>query len=76
MLSSHYKMTNLGEINSYLGVRITHNRSIKQLEIDQLSYITEIVDHFGIADSNPTITPLPASAGVHLIKYTVFKLEL
>ena len=29
MLSSHFEMTDLGEIDSYLGVHITCNRSIK-----------------------------------------------
>jgi hypothetical protein len=43
-LSSHYNMTDLGEIESYLGVHITCNRSIKCLEIDQSRYISKILN--------------------------------
>ena len=68
-LSSCYEMTDLGKINSYLGVRITRDRSIKRLEIDQSRYISEIVDRFGLSDANPTRTPLPSGAEVHLVKH-------
>ncbi len=68
-LSSCYKMTDLGEIGSYLGVRIKHNRSIRQLEIDQSHYTLEIINRFGLSDANPAHTPLPSGAEVHLTKY-------
>ena len=69
MLASCYKMTDLGEIDSYLGVQIICNRSIKHLEIDQSHYILEIINHFRMADVNSACTPLPAGAEVYLIKY-------
>jgi len=69
ILSKHYEMTDLGEIDSYLGVRITRDRSIRRLEIDQSRYISEILDCFSMADANPAQTPLPAGAEVHLVKY-------
>ena len=62
-------MTDLGEIESYLGIRILRDRSIKHLTIDQSRYVKDILDHFGMADTNPNNTPLPSSADVHLIKY-------
>jgi hypothetical protein len=62
-------MMDLGKIDSYLGICITCDRSIKHLEIDQSCYILEIIDCFGMMDANPTCTPLPSSAEVHLIKY-------
>jgi Reverse transcriptase (RNA-dependent DNA polymerase) len=68
-LSNHYKMTNLGEINSYLRVNIKQNRSIKCLEIDQPRYVVEIVNRFGLSEVNPMRTPLPSGADVHLTKY-------
>ena len=37
-LTSHYEMTDLGEISSYLGVNIKHDRSKKQIEINQSQY--------------------------------------
>ena len=68
-LASHYKMTDLGKIDSYLGVQITHDRSIKHLEIDQSHYILEIINCFGMVNANSMCTPLPAGTEVHLIKH-------
>jgi hypothetical protein len=70
VLSSRFEMTDLGEIESYLGVRITRDRSLKTLEIDQSRYVREIIERFGMADSNPARTPLPAGAETHLIAHT------
>jgi Reverse transcriptase (RNA-dependent DNA polymerase) len=69
-LSKRYEITDLGEIESYLGIRITRDRPRKRLEIDQSGYITDVLDRFGMADANPHNTPLPAGAEVHLVKYT------
>ena len=69
-LSTRYEMTDLGEIDSYLGVKITRDRSIKRLDIDQSRYVLEVLSRFGLADANPTRTPLPAGAEAHLVKHT------
>jgi hypothetical protein len=68
-LFSCYDMMDLGEIESYLGVHITCDRSIKCLEINQSRYISEILNWFGMADANLVHTPLPAGADVHLVKH-------
>src|SRR5712671_2456583 len=64
-----YEVTDLGNIESYLGIRILRDRSKKCLTIDQSGYIKDILDHFGMIDMNPNHTPLPTGADVHLIKY-------
>jgi hypothetical protein len=69
LLSSQYKMTDLGEIDSYLGVNIMHNWLVKLLDIDQSCYIQEIVNRFRMLDANPTHTPLPSGTETHLVKY-------
>ena len=61
-------MSDLGEIESYLGIQILHERSKKRLQIDQSGYIKDVLDCFGMADANPYNTPLPAGADVHLVK--------
>jgi len=68
-LSNRYEMTDLGDIDSYLGVRIKRDRSTKRLEIDQSRYVLEIVARFGLSDANQALTPLPTGADVHLEKY-------
>ena len=61
-LSKRYEITDLGEILSYLGIRITRDRSKKRLDIDQSGYIKDLLDRFNMADANPHKTPLPAGA--------------
>ena len=62
-------MTDLGEIESYLGIRIVRDRSLKRLEIDQSGYLRDVLECFGMADANSHNTPLPAGAEEHLTKY-------
>jgi hypothetical protein len=61
-------MMDLGKIDSYLGVNIMRNRSVKLLEINQSCYIWEIINHFRMLDANPAHTPLPSGAEMHLVK--------
>jgi len=68
-ITKHYDVTDLGNIESYLGVRILRDCSKKCLAIDQSGYIKDILDCFGMIDMNPNHTPLPTGADVHLIKY-------
>jgi len=57
-LASRYEMSDLGEIQSYLGVDIIRDRPHRTLEINQTVYIQHIVDSFGMRDANPVYTPL------------------
>jgi hypothetical protein len=62
-------MTDLGEIQSYLGILIVHNRPNRRIEIDQCGYIEETLQHFGMQNANSHSTPLPSGADEHLVKY-------
>jgi len=68
-ITKQYEVTDLGNIESYLGIRILRDRSIKHLTIDQSGYVKDILDCFSMADANPNHTPLPTGADVHLVKY-------
>jgi hypothetical protein len=68
-LSTCYEMSDLGEIESYLGIHITCNRSHKRLEIDQSGYLSDVLERFGMADASPHNTPLPTGADEHLKKF-------
>jgi hypothetical protein len=68
-LSACYEMSDLGEIESYLGIRITCNCSHKRLEIDQSGYLSDVLERFGMADASPHNTPLPTGADEHLNKF-------
>jgi transposase InsO family protein len=68
-IANRYEITDLGNIESYLGIRILRDRSNKRLTIDQSGYVKDILDRFGMIDANPNYTPLPSGADVHLIRY-------
>jgi hypothetical protein len=68
-LSSRYEMTDLGEIQSYLGVNIIRDRANRTMDIDQKEYVQTIVERFGMRDANPVYTPLPAGCEDHLVKF-------
>ena len=68
-LSKCYDMSDLGEIQSYLGMCIVQSWADKVTEIDQSGYIKDVLKHFGMMNVNPHGMPLPAGADVHLIKY-------
>ena len=63
-------MSDLGEIESYLGIRILCNKSKKCLQIDQSGYVKDVLNCFGMVDTNPYNTPLLAGVDVYLIKNT------
>ena len=55
-LSVRYEMTDLGEIQSYLGMHIVC--SLRRIEIDQSGYVRDVLEHFGMSDATPHNTPL------------------
>ena len=65
-LGEAYHMKDLGAAQSYLGIRITRDRTHRCIWIDQEAYIDNTLSRFRLMDANDTKTPLPA--GVHLTK--------
>ena len=61
-LKKQYKMTDLGPVQRFLGLRITRDRSTRTIDIDQTEYIQSVLERFGMADCKPARTPLPAGA--------------
>jgi len=68
-LAKCYEISDLEEIESYLGICITRDQQSKHLTIDQSGYIKDVLVHFGMVDANPYNTPLLAGVDVHLVKY-------
>lgn len=54
-LKTTFKMKDLGPANSCLGIRI--NQQPGKIELDQIAYINEILDRFGMTDCKPIGTP-------------------
>lgn len=61
-LSKQYKMTNLGPVQRFLGLRVTRDRAMRVIEIDQQEYIQGVLERFRMSSCKPAPTPLPAGA--------------
>lgn len=57
-LNKKYKIKDLGETKDCLGVRITRNRKIGTIGIDQEEFIEQILDKFNMSECKPVGTPL------------------
>jgi len=52
-------MTDMGEIQSYLGIRILRDRPNRRLEIDQSRYLRGVLARFNMADANLVLPHFP-----------------
>ena len=57
-LSNKFEMKDLGEVRTYLGININHNRKKKEITLDQREYIESLVRKYGIMDSKCYHTPM------------------
>ncbi|CAI7760569.1 unnamed protein product [Closterium sp. NIES-54] len=63
LLSSHFRMKDLGEAKYYLGVQIERDES--GILIHHERYILNMLESFGLSEANPVRTPLPTGFDVH-----------
>lgn len=68
-LKSNFQITE-NEANEFIGMKITRDRSNRQLNI---SYITKIINRFGMSDANPS--SVPAEPGLFLQKHDAAKVS-
>ncbi|KMQ85293.1 retrovirus-related pol polyprotein from transposon tnt 1-94, partial [Lasius niger] len=57
-LHQEFKMRDLGEVYSLLGMRIKRDCNLGTISINQQTYIEQIIRRFNMQDSNPVRTPL------------------
>ena len=55
-MSKNFKMSDLGMLNYYLGIKV--QQSTTSITICQGAYVKKLLDKVGLADSNPTMTPM------------------
>jgi Reverse transcriptase (RNA-dependent DNA polymerase)/Retrotransposon gag protein/Integrase core domain/Chromo (CHRromatin Organisation MOdifier) domain/GAG-pre-integrase domain len=63
-LNKAFDMTDCGEINYFLGLHISRDRSNHLITLDQSHFVTQILSRFNMIDCNPVLTPLDNS--IHL----------
>ncbi|TPX53083.1 DNA-directed DNA polymerase [Powellomyces hirtus] len=51
-------MTDLGEVNHYLGMRVRRDYTRRVIYLDQESYVNDILERFGMQDCKPVNTPM------------------
>jgi hypothetical protein len=58
-LESHWELTDHGDAEWFLNIRIIRDRKLKKLWLCQDSYITSIAARYNLTDRPPVSTPLP-----------------
>jgi len=56
-LSEEFDITDLGELRTFLGLEIEHNRKQRTVFLSEKKYITKILEDHGMKDRNPVSTP-------------------
>ncbi|CAI7870974.1 unnamed protein product [Closterium sp. NIES-54] len=58
-LQKRHTCTDLGELTSYLGLRITRDRAQRTITLTQSYMVQQVLQRFGFTYSSPPSTPLP-----------------
>ncbi|CAI7813176.1 unnamed protein product [Closterium sp. NIES-53] len=58
-LQKRHTCTDLGELRSYLGLRITRDRAQRTITLTQSHMVQQVLQRFGFTYSSPQPTPLP-----------------
>ncbi|CAI7787949.1 unnamed protein product, partial [Closterium sp. NIES-54] len=60
-LQKRHMCTDLGELTSFLGLRITRDRAQRTVNLTQSHMLHQVLQRFGFTYSSPQSTPLPTS---------------
>ncbi|CAI7833449.1 unnamed protein product, partial [Closterium sp. NIES-54] len=60
-LQKKHTCTDLGELTSYLGLRITRDRAQRTITLTRSHMVQQVLQHFGFTYSSPQFTPLPTA---------------
>ncbi|CAI7902731.1 unnamed protein product [Closterium sp. NIES-54] len=60
-LQKRHTCTDLGELTSYLGLRITRDRAQRTITLTQSHMVQQVLQRFGFMYSSPQSTPLPTN---------------
>ncbi|CAI7816981.1 unnamed protein product [Closterium sp. NIES-54] len=63
-LQKRHTCTDLGELTSYLGLRITWDRAQRTITLTKSHMVYQVLQHFGFMYSSPQSTPLPTGHSI------------
>ena len=58
LIKQHYKVTDLGEAKTFLGVTITRDRAKKIMKMDQTAKVKEYLEQHRVTECKPNARPL------------------
>lgn len=64
LMKKEFEMTDIGNIDTFLGMHIEHNREKGIIRMSQTQYLTKVLNKFGMNDCKPAATPI--EKGIHL----------
>lgn len=59
-LTEQYKLKDLGNVKSFMGLSIEYNQKNRSMKISQSTFATRILEKFGMDQCNPVATPMEA----------------
>lgn len=62
ILSTRFSMTDMGELHSFLGMRITRDRTEGTITLSQEKYVQQVLRKFHMESAKPSATPMSTSA--------------
>ena len=57
-IARHVEITDLGELHYILGIQIKRDCTARTISLNQTAYIRDVLERFGMENSNPVSTPL------------------
>lgn len=73
LLTDRFKLKDMGEATSVLGIELIRNRTAGTLDLRQLGNIRSIIDTFNMQGSKPRSTPLPVGTQLEKLDATPAK---
>jgi hypothetical protein len=60
-LATHFTISDLGELNWLLGIKIVRDREKRTISLSHERYILDVLNKYGLQDLNPVRTPIETS---------------
>jgi len=60
-LKSKFEITDLGELNWYLGMKVTRNPKTGTIYLDRSQYIQKVLEKFSMTEAKPAHTPMSSA---------------
>ena len=73
LLKSRFDVTDLGELEFFLGIRVHRDRVKRLVFLDQSTYIQDMLQRYGLQDCNSCVTPV--EKGLYLPKASTIPID-